>query len=161
MEKHKAKVALCAWVCACMRANYTKDSFLLASLYSFWCSLWQISVRGDFVCWFIWGQQCDINILYVFWVICFLWLFKEILTWECKMKWEEWFISSSWSISEIIKSFSYSWTVLKLTAERWNLTNTWNTTACSTVVFTRCSVWGRGARAYSSVARMFLVLWLC
>lgn len=72
-----------------------KDSFLLASLYSFWYSLWQISVRGDFICWFIWGQQCDINILCVFWVACFLWLFKEILAWECKMKWEEWFISSS------------------------------------------------------------------
>lgn len=106
-------VCACVSLHACMQITQ-KDSFLLASLYSFWCLLWQISVRGDFLCWFIWGQLYDINILHVFRVACFLWLFKEILTWEGEMKWEWWFLSCSWSIFEIVKSFSCTWTVLKL-----------------------------------------------
>lgn len=58
-------VCMCVSVHRCMQITQ-KDSFLLVSLYSFWCLLWQISVRRDFVCWFICEANCMTLIYCIF-----------------------------------------------------------------------------------------------
>lgn len=76
---------------ACMQITQ-KDSYLLVSLYSFWCLLWQISVRGDFVCWFI----CEANCMMLIHCMLFEWpAFCDYLkrSWSRRVKLNEWVIS--------------------------------------------------------------------
>lgn len=93
----KSTMLKMVWVCmrvsvhACLQITQ-KDSFLLVSLYSFWCLLWQISVRGDFVCWFI----CEANCMTLIYCIFFEWpAFCDCLktSWARRVKLNEWVIS--------------------------------------------------------------------
>lgn len=85
-------VCMCVFGHTCVQIAQ-QGSFLLVSLYSFWCLLWQISVRRDFVCWFISEASC---MTFIYWMFLSDLLF---VTFERESFVEEWNYMSESSLA--------------------------------------------------------------